>query len=130
MYAIFETGGKQYKVEKGSTIFVEKLDAQPDEIVTFNSVLLYEDSKKQIKTGSPYISSTLVAAKVVKQGKGKKLTVFTYKPKKDSRRKLGHRQPYTKLEIISMGTTATVNKAIKALEEKVETVQENSETEA
>ncbi|MBQ2676337.1 MAG: 50S ribosomal protein L21 [Clostridia bacterium] len=120
MYAIFETGGKQYKVEKGSVIFVEKLDAAEDEIITFNKVLYLDNGKKGAKIGAPYLSSTLVAAKVLKQGKDKKITVFTYKAKKNEKRKLGHRQPYTKLEIVALGSTATVNKAIKPADAEVE----------
>ncbi len=118
MYAIFETGGKQYKVEKGDVIFVEKLDAQPDETVTFDKVLYLDNGKKGAKIGAPYVASTLVAGKVLKQGKAKKITVFTYKPKKGEKRKLGHRQPYTKLEIVAMGTKATVTKAISSKAEE------------
>ncbi len=116
MYAIFETGGKQYKVEKGDVVFVEKLSAAEDEVVTFDKVLYLDNGKKGAKIGTPYVASTLVAAKVLKQGKDKKITVFTYKPKKNEKRKLGHRQPYTKLEIIAMGSAATVNKAVKSSE--------------
>ena len=116
MYAIFETGGKQYKVEKGDVVFVEKLSAAEDEVVTFDKVLYLDNGKKGAKIGTPYVASTLVAAKVLKQGKDKKITVFTYKPKKNEKRKLRHRQPYTKLEIIAMGSAATVNKAVKSSE--------------
>ena len=114
MYAIFETGGKQYKVEKGSVVFVEKLNVAEDEVITFDKVLYLDNGKRGAKVGAPYLSNTLVAAKVLKNGKAKKITVFTYKAKKNEKRKLGHRQPYTKLEIVAMGTAATVNKAIKA----------------
>lgn len=111
MYAIFETGGKQYKVEKGDKIYVEKLNAEVDEVITFDKVV-FIDTGKSTKIGTPYVSSTLVAAKVVKQGKQKKITVFTYKPKKSKQRKLGHRQPYTMLEIVAMGSKATVEKSL------------------
>ncbi len=120
MYAIFETGGKQYKVEKGSVVYVEKLDIAENETVTFDKVLLVEDGKKETKIGAPYLSNVLVGAKVLKQGKDKKITVFTYKPKKNEKRKLGHRQPYTKLEIISIGTAATVKKNVEAATAKSE----------
>ena len=113
MYAIFETGGKQYKVEKGDVVFVEKLNAAEGETITFDKVLYLDNGKRGAKVGSPYVSGTSVAAKVLKNGKGKKITVLTYKPKKNEKRKLGHRQPYTKLEIVAMGTNATVNKAVK-----------------
>lgn len=101
MYAIFETGGKQYKVENGSVVFVEKLDVAEEETVTFDKVLLVNDG--EAKVGNPYVEGATVTAKVLKQGKAKKITVFTYKPKKNEKRKLGHRQPYTKLEITSIG---------------------------
>ena len=120
MYAIFETGGKQYKVEKGSVVYVEKLDIAENETVTLDKVLLVEDGKKETKNGAPYLSNVLVGAKVLKQGKDKKITVFTYKPKKNEKRKLGHRQPYTKLEIISIGTAATVKKNVEAATAKSE----------
>ena len=120
MYAIFETGGKQYKGEKGSGVYVEKLNIAENETVTFDKVLLVEDGKKETKIRAPYLSNVLVGAKVLKQGKDKKITVFTYKPKKNEKRKLGHRQPYTKLEIISIGTAATVKKNVEAATAKSE----------
>ena len=101
MYAIFETGGKQYKAENGAVLFVEKLNVAENETVTFDKVLLVSDGDST-KVGTPYVESAKVTAKVVKQGKNKKITVFTYKPKKDEKRKLGHRQPYTKLEVVSV----------------------------
>ena len=101
MYAIIETGGKQYKVQNGDIVFIEKLNAQPDEIITFNKVIaLCDDSG--LKVGTPSLD-VKVEAKVLKNGKGKKLTVFTYKPKKNEKRKLGHRQPYTKVQIAAIG---------------------------
>ncbi|MBQ6543324.1 MAG: 50S ribosomal protein L21 [Clostridia bacterium] len=98
MYAIIETGGKQYKVEAGDVIFVEKLGAEADSDYTFDKVIAI-GTDDGIKVGAPYVSGASVAAKVVKNGKGKKITVMTYKPKKNEKRKLGHRQPYTKVEI-------------------------------
>lgn len=105
MYAIFETGGKQYRVQTGDVIFVEKLNAAEEETVTFDRVISYGDGKK-MKIGAPYVKGVTVQGKVLKNGKAKKITVFTYKPKKGSSRKLGHRQPYTKIEITSIGEVA------------------------
>lgn len=102
MYAIIETGGKQYKVQNGDKVFIEKLTAQPDEMVTFDKVLAV-GGEDGLKVGAPYLSDMKVEAKVLKNGKGKKLTVFTYKPKKNEKRKLGHRQPYTKVQIAAIG---------------------------
>ncbi len=98
MYAIIETGGKQYKVESGDVIYIEKLNVEADEKVTFDKVLAI-GGKDGIKVGDPYIKGAKVPAKVIKNGKGKKIVVFTYKPKKNEKRKMGHRQPYTKVEI-------------------------------
>ena len=101
MYAIIKTGGKQYKVEVGDTVFIEKLGAEADSEVTFDEVLAI-GSDDGIKTGAPFGEGAAVTAKVVKNGKGKKITVFTYKPKKNEKRKMGHRQPYTKVEITAI----------------------------
>ncbi len=100
MYAIFETGGKQYKVSEGDTVFVEKLALEEGAEVVFDKVVCLGGD--EFKVGAPYVDAK-VTAKVAKQGKAKKITVFTYKPKKSEKRKLGHRQPYTKLEIVSIG---------------------------
>lgn len=100
MYAIIETGGKQYKVEQGSVIFVEKLNAEAEEKVDFKVVAV--ETEGDFVTGDPYVSEASVEGKVLKNGKGKKITVSTYKPKKGEKRKLGHRQPYTKVEITSI----------------------------
>lgn len=98
MYAIIETGGKQIKVEKGQEIFVEKLDCNEGDKVTFDKVVLVSD--KTAKIGTPYVDGAKVSATVQKQGKGKKITIYKYKAKKgSSHRKQGHRQPYTKLII-------------------------------
>ena len=98
MYAIIEAGGKQYKVSVGDEIFVEKLGAENDAQYSFTKVVAI-GSDDGIKTGSPYVDGATVSAKVVKNGKSKKITVFTYKPKKGEKRKMGHRQPYTKVQI-------------------------------
>ena len=101
MYAIIETGGKQYRVENGDVIYIEKLDAEVDAEVTFDKVVAVSD--KSLKVGKPYVKDAFVKGTVVKNGKGKKVTVFTYKPKKGSSRKMGHRQPYTKVQITEIG---------------------------
>ena len=98
MYAIIETGGKQYRVEVGSEIFVEKLGAEENANVTFDKVVAICNDKG-FKAGTPYVKGAKVSGVVLKNGKAKKVTVFTYKPKKGSARKLGHRQPYTKVQI-------------------------------
>ncbi len=98
MYAIIETGGKQYKVENGDVVFIEKLDVEADSVVTFDKVIA-DGADDGIKVGAPYVDGATVSAKVLKNGKGKKVVVATYKPKKNEKRKMGHRQPYTKVEI-------------------------------
>ncbi|MBO7178784.1 MAG: 50S ribosomal protein L21 [Clostridia bacterium] len=98
MYAIIETGGKQYKVENGDVIFIEKLDVEADAEITFDKVIAI-GAEDGIKVGAPYMDGASVSAKVIKNGKGKKIVVATYKPKKNEKRKMGHRQPYTKVEI-------------------------------
>lgn len=98
MYAIIETGGKQYKVQNGDTLYIEKLNADEETSVTFDKVIALQDDAG-LKVGAPYIEGATVTARVLKNGKGKKITVFTYKPKKSSSRKMGHRQPYTKVQI-------------------------------
>ena len=101
MYAVFETGGKQYKVQEGDIIYTEKLDAEPDATVEFDKVLSVFDGEK-VKLGSPYVENVKVTGQVAKHGKQKKVIVFKMKPKKGYRRKQGHRQPYTKVKIESI----------------------------
>jgi len=101
MYAVIETGGKQYKVQQGDTLYVEKLDANEGDVVKFDKVLLV-NKEDGLVVGTPFVSGAVVTAKVEKQGKGKKIIVFKYKPKKNYRRKQGHRQPYTKVTIESI----------------------------
>ena len=101
MYAIIETGGKQYKVEAGDVLFIEKLDVEADSEVTFDKVIAV-GAEDGIKVGAPYVDGATVSAKAIKNGKGKKVVLFTYKPKKNAKRKMGHRQPYTKVEISSI----------------------------
>lgn len=100
MYAIVETGGKQYKVSKDEIINVEKLDAKVGETVKLQ-VLMTVDGDK-IVNGNPYVKNAEVVAEVVEQGKSDKVLVFKYKAKKNERKKQGHRQPYTSLKIVSV----------------------------
>lgn len=117
MYAIIVTGGKQYKVEKGDQIYIEKLDAAEGDEVVFDQVLFIGDGKKN-KVGTPTVKGATVTASVLKNGKAKKVTILKYKPKKDSRKKQGHRQPYTKVEITAIAATA--KKAAAPAEESAE----------
>jgi large subunit ribosomal protein L21 len=98
MYAVVVTGGKQYKVAEGDVIFVEKIGAEEGTEISFDQVILVGD-ENGVKVGAPVVEGAKVTAKVLKEGKGKKIYVMTYKPKKNEKRKLGHRQPYTKVEI-------------------------------
>ena len=101
MYAVIETGGKQYKVNEGDTVFVEKLAAEDGAEVVFDKVLVAGEGA-DVKVGAPTVKGAKVTPKVIKSGKSKKITVFTYKPKKNEKRKMGHRQPYTKVEIVKI----------------------------
>lgn len=98
MYAVIETGGKQYKVSEGDVIFVEKLVADEGDSVTFDKVLVLADGEN-VNVGAPTVSGATVTAKVEKQGKAKKIYVFKMKRKKNERSKKGHRQPFTKVTI-------------------------------
>lgn len=99
MYAIIETGGKQYQVCEGDEIYIEKLDVNADDSVNFDKVIAVGKDDGLV-VGAPYVDGAAVEAKVLKNGKAKKITVFTYKPKKgSSHKKQGHRQPYTKVRI-------------------------------
>lgn len=98
MYAIIETGGKQYKVEEGSVLFIEKLAATEGDSVTFDKVLFVSKDGK-VTTGAPTVAGASVTGKVEKHGKGEKVIVYKYKAKKNYRRKQGHRQPFTKVVI-------------------------------
>ena len=101
MYAVIKTGGKQYRVQQGDVIFVEKIDAQADEAVTFDEVLLVSDGEAN-KIGTPVVEGAKVEGKVLSQVKSKKIVVYKYKSKKNERKKQGHRQPYTKVEITAI----------------------------
>lgn len=100
MYAIIVTGGKQYKVEAGQVIYVEKLDAKEGEKVTFDKVIFVGGD--DVKVGTPFVDGATVEGTVDKQGKEKKVVTFKYKPKKHSHSKYGHRQPYTKVTVKSI----------------------------
>ena len=101
MYAVIVTGGKQYRVSEGDTLFIEKLDANAEDTVEFDQVLAV-GKEDGVVVGAPTVEGAKVTAKVIKNGKSKKITVFTYRAKKDSKRKMGHRQPYTKIQIESV----------------------------
>ncbi|ADO58089.1 50S ribosomal protein L21 [Paenibacillus jamilae] len=98
MYAIIETGGKQYKVQEGDVLFIEKLEANDGETVTFDRVLAVSGDNG-LTAGTPLLSGASVTAKVEKHGQGQKVVVYKYKPKKNYHVKQGHRQPYTKVTI-------------------------------
>ncbi len=98
MYAIIKTGGKQYRVQEGDTVFVEKLAADVDAEVVFDQVLAVINDG-DVKVGAPVVEGAKVTAKVVEQGKQKKIRIFKYKAKSNYRRRMGHRQPYTKVAI-------------------------------
>ena len=102
MFAIIETGGKQYRVQNGDQIAVEKLGVEAGETVVFDKVLVVGEGEG-VKVGAPYVEGTTVEGKVVENGKGKKVIIFKYKAKKDYRKKQGHRQPYTLVEITAIG---------------------------
>jgi large subunit ribosomal protein L21 len=98
MYAVIETGGKQYKVREGDVLFVEKISANEDQTIVFDKVLAVSNDE-DLTFGTPLVQGVSVNAKVLGHGKGKKITVFKYKPKKGYRKKQGHRQPYTRVQI-------------------------------
>lgn len=101
MYAIIATGGKQYRVSEGDVIYIEKIDAQVDSTVSFDVLLMGNDG--DVKIGTPVVEGVKVEGKVVSQIRGEKIVVYKYKSKKNYRRKQGHRQPYTKVEITKIG---------------------------
>ena len=98
MFAVIQTGGKQYKVNEGDEIFVEKLNVEDGETITFDEVLAISGENGFV-AGTPTVAGAKVTAKVLKNGKAKKIYVMTYKPKKNEKKKNGHRQPYTKVKI-------------------------------
>ena len=129
MYAIIESCGRQYKVAEGDVVFFEKLEAEEGKKVTFDNVVLVSDEGK-VQVGNPYVKGVKVEGKVVSHGKHKKIIVFKMKAKKNERKKQGHRQPYTKVEITSI-TLATAKKAeTKATEAKQEEAKTTKKAEA
>ena len=116
MYAIIETGGKQYRVQQGDVITVEKLNAEVGDKVCFDHVLVLGEGEG-IQIGTPYVG-TAVEGTVVEEGKGKKVIIFKYKSKKDYRKKQGHRQPYTMVEITGLGVESEAPKAEEAPKEE------------
>ena len=128
MYAIIESCGKQYKVAEGDVVFFEKLDVEEGKKVTFDKVILVSDEGK-VQIGTPYVKGVKVEGKVVSHGKGKKIIVFKMKAKKNYRRKQGHRQPYTKVEITSIKTAAKKAET-KAASAKAETKKVAEKAEA
>ena len=101
MYAIIATGGKQYRVSEGDVLYIEKIDAEVDSTVSFDVLLV--ENEGDVKVGTPVVEGVKAEGKVVAQGRGEKIIVFKYKAKKNYRRKQGHRQPYTKVEITKIG---------------------------
>ena len=101
MYAVFETGGKQYKASVGDVLFIEKLNVEAGETVKFDKVLLVANDG-DIKAGTPYVDGAVVEATLEKNGKGTKIRIFKYKAKKTYRRRIGHRQPYSKVVITAV----------------------------
>lgn len=129
MYAIIETGGKQYRVQNGDKIAVEKLGIEDGQKVIFDRVLVVGDGD-DVKVGAPYVDGVTVEGNVIETGKGKKVVIFKYKAKKDYRKKQGHRQPYTLVEITSIaGKSDAPEKEEEAKAEAAE-VQEDVKAEA
>lgn len=118
MYAVIETGGKQYRVSEGDVITVEKLNIEDGANVELDKVLILGEGS-DIKVGTPYIDGAKIMGRVVESGKAKKVVIFKYKSKKDYRKKQGHRQPYTMIEILSLDGKAPVKKSAPKTEEVV-----------
>ena len=113
MYAIFETGGKQYTAKVGDQLYIEKVEVEAGSMIAFNKVLALGEEGK-LDVGAPYLDGASVVAKILKTGKGKKIIVMTYRAKKNSKRKQGHRQPYTKVEITEIQAQAKQTKKTAA----------------
>ena len=123
MYAVIETGGKQYRVSEGDVITVEKLNVEDGANVELDKVLILGEGS-DIKVGTPYIDGAKIMGRVVENGKAKKVVIFKYKSKKDYRKKQGHRQPYTMIEILSLDGKAPVKKSAPKAEEVEEQAEE------
>ena len=127
MYAVIETGGKQYRVQNGDQICIEKLNVEDGGHVVFDKVLVCGEGA-DIKVGTPYLEGITVEGEVVESGKGKKVVIFKYKAKKDYRKKQGHRQPYTMVEISSIaGEKAPAEEAPAAEAPAEEAAAEDAE---
>jgi len=122
MYAVFETGGKQYKAAKGDIVWVEKLPVEPGKSVTFEALVVSDGDEVQI--GTPTVKGVKIKAKVIEHGKEKKVIVYKYKSKDNYRKKQGHRQPFTKLEITGIATGKAASTIEEALEAKAEAAEE------
>ena len=110
MYAIIETGGKQYRVQEGDVLNIEKLNVEAGETVEFDKVLVL--AGEELKVGAPYVEGAKVFGEVIENGKAKKVIIYKYKSKKDYRKKQGHRQPYTMVKIVSLGGEAPVKETV------------------
>ena len=119
MYAVIQTGGKQYRVQEGDVITIEKLNVEAGDKVEFDQVLVLGEGA-EIKVGAPYVDGAKVFGSVVENGKAKKVIIFKYKSKKDYRKKQGHRQPYTMVEITGIGTDKPAKKAATPAAEATE----------
>ena len=126
MYAVIETGGKQYRVQEGDVISVEKLNVSAGDKVTLDKVMFLSDGKT-LQVGAPFVDGAKVEATAVENGKGQKVIIFKFKSKKDYRKKQGHRQPYTMLKIEKITKKASRAKAAKAEEGNVEAVEATRE---
>ena len=129
MYAIIESCGRQYKVAEGDVVFFEKLEAEEGKKVTFDNIVLVSDEGK-VQVGNPYVKGVKVEGKVVSHGKHKKIIVFKMKAKKNERKKQGHRQPYTKVEITSINLATAKKAETKATETKKEETKTTEKSEA
>lgn len=121
MYAVIETGGKQYRVQEGDVLSIEKLKVSAEEKIEFDKVLVLNDGKS-VKVGTPYVDACKVFGTVVENGKGEKVIIFKYKAKKDYRKKQGHRQPYTMVRIDSLNGLPSEKKAEPKTEKKAEAI--------
>ena len=125
MYAVIETGGKQYRVQEGDVVTLEKLNVEAGQKIEFDKVLVLA-GEGDLKVGTPYVEGAKVTGEVVENGKGKKVIIFKYKAKKDYRKKQGHRQPYTMVKIESLGGDAP-KAAVPAAEVKAEAEEAKAE---
>ena len=102
MYAIIQTGGKQFSVRNGDVIYIEKLEAEVGQTVDFDALMISREGEGEALIGTPTVAGAKIVGKVVSHGKGAKIHVYTYKSKKNERRRKGHRQPFTKVEICAI----------------------------